>query len=156
MVRQSLSNCQLICHFNHGISDSLEQMQLSPNARLLYPHPDSPLIDAMPIDQRPDQLVVLDGTWHHAKTMVRDIPRLQRIPKVQLAPAVPGRYRIRREPNRYALSTLEAVVSALKILEPDLRDLDRLLHVFDSMIESQLRRSETRRGVVSYEPIAGT
>jgi len=35
----------------------------------------------------------------------------------RLAPAQPGRYRIRREPQLDYLSTIEAIVAALRILD---------------------------------------
>ena len=118
-------------------------MTLSENVGLLYPGNDAPVLTELPRSERPDQLVILDGTWHHAKSLVRDIPRLQTLPRYRLAPAAPGRYRIRREPNEHALSTLEATVAALGLLEPETLGLDRLLAAFEQMIDAQIGRSKS-------------
>ena len=54
------------------------------------------------------------------------------------APASPGQYRIRREPTSTSLSTVEATVAALQLLEPETKGLDDLLRAFDTMVEGQL------------------
>jgi hypothetical protein len=107
-----------------------------PGAALLFPAPDAaPLLPEAP----PSALVVVDGTWPTARRLVRDNPWLQRLPRVRLSPSRPGRYRIRRAPRpAFQLSTIEAVVEALRILEPDTRGLDDLLAAFDRMIERQI------------------
>jgi tRNA-uridine aminocarboxypropyltransferase len=113
-------------------------LPLGPRVGLLYPGPGATLLSDLQWKERPQQLVILDGTWNHVKTLARDIPALHDLPRYQLAPASPGRYRIRREPNATSLSTLEATVAALRILEPDTLGLDQLMDAFDSMIDRQL------------------
>jgi hypothetical protein len=105
------------------------------------------LISDVPVDQHPQQLVVVDGTWHHAKTLVRDIPVLQSLPRYQLAPIAPTRYRIRREPNAMSLSTVEAAVAALRILEPETKGFEQLLNAFDTMVEGQLAHPGSANGL---------
>ncbi len=118
------------------------EISLSPRAALLYPGDDVPLLTELPDDQRPDQLVVLDGTWHHTKTLMRELPRLATLPRFRLAPQSPGRYRIRREPDDVSLSTLEAVAQALADNEPSTPGLDQqligLMAAFDNMVNRQL------------------
>jgi len=60
------------------------------------------------------------------------------LPEVRLAPPSPSRYRLRREPRPECLSTLEAIVQALALLEPEVRGLGELLAAFDGMIDAQL------------------
>jgi hypothetical protein len=81
---------------------------------------------------------VIDGTWHTARTLLRDKAWLQALPRVRLSPVEPSRYRIRREPTHDSLSTIEAIVHALRILEPETAGLDQLLTAFDAMIDAQL------------------
>ena len=88
--------------------------------------------------QIPEQLIVIDGTWDQARALFRDIPQLHQLPQFKLAPASPGQYRIRREPTSTSLSTVEATVAALQILEPDTKGLAELLRAFDTMVEGQL------------------
>jgi len=138
-----LQRCRLIVDHNAALNSRFNDCQLSPRAGLLYPGDDSTLLTDVDPRDLPDQLVILDGTWHHAKTLFRQIPKLQMLPRYRLAPSSPGNYRIRREPNEHALSTLEATVAALRAIEPETQSLDRLVGVFDKMVDDQLTRTST-------------
>ncbi len=123
------------------------------DAILLYPHPDAEDLAELNVDDRPSTLVVLDGTWSHAKQLYRDNPWLQRLRHVRITPDAPSRYRIRKEPQPDYISTLEAIVLALRALEPDAPDFDPLLAAFDGMIDRQLdHRSTGVREVRSKRP----
>src|SRR5215472_7475003 len=64
-----------------------------------------------------DGVVVLDGTWKEAKTLWWRNPWLLKLRRLVLNPRHKSRYgRVRREPRREALSTLEAVALLLKHL----------------------------------------
>lgn len=160
IVHRALTNSRLLVDHTAALALGLP---LKPGAGLLYPGPGATLLSDLPAGLRPEQLVVLDGTWHHAKTLVRDIPALHKLPRYRLAPAFPSRYRIRREPSPISLSTVEATVAALRALEPETRGLDQLLAAFDHMVERQLRhpksvcgwrRKEHRIRTVSNIPLA--
>lgn len=59
-------------------------------------------------------LIALDGTWSQAKTLWWRNPWLMKLDRVVLHPANPSIYgRLRREPRRGFLSTLESVAEAL-------------------------------------------
>ena len=111
---------------------------LQPGAALLYPGPDARDLAQLAPDERPSQLVVLDGTWHHARRLFLDNPWLQSLPQVRLDPSAPSRYRIRKQPAEHCVSTLESVVEALRLLEPETEGLDGLIEVFDSMVDDQI------------------
>ncbi len=113
-------------------------MRLSENSGLLFPTSDSIELTDLPVASRPDQLVLIDGTWPQAKAILNASPRLQRLRRFRLAPTQPGKYQIRLEPTATSLSTVEATVSALRTLEPETLHLDQLLVAFDVMIQKQL------------------
>lgn len=116
-----------------------------PGAALLFPGPGSTRLDLLP--EPPRSLVVLDGTWSTAGKLRRDNPWLQALPLVSLAPAQPGRYRIRRAPRpAVQLSTIEAIVAALQTIEPDTPGLSGLLEAFDGMIDRQIDIARRLRG----------
>lgn len=100
---------------------------------LLYPSADARDLSQLPEGERPSKLVVLDGTWHHAKAMYRFIDALHGLPHYTLPAGQVSGFRIRQQPKSYCLSTLEAIQSALRCLEPDLAGLDDLLRPFDAM-----------------------
>ena len=143
MAHRALRNSSLLVDHTPGLA---ARLALRPGAGLLYPGPGAELLENLPVDQRPQQLVVIDGTWHQAKTLVRDLSALHDLPRYRLAPTEPSRYRIRREPSAMLLSTVEATVAALRTLEPVTRGLDQLLGAFYSMVESQLANPKSKDG----------
>jgi DTW domain-containing protein YfiP len=63
-------------------------------------------------------IIVLDGTWSQAKTLWWRNAWLLKSKRIALAPARPSLYgKLRREPRRDGLSTLEAVAMLLSHLE---------------------------------------
>jgi DTW domain-containing protein YfiP len=116
-----------------------------PGAVLLYPSREATRLDLLP--EPPRTLVVLDGTWSTAAKLRRDNAWLQALPMVALAPAQPGRYRIRRAPRpAVQLSTIEAIVAALQTIEPDTPGLGGLIEAFDGMIDRQIVLKQQRHG----------
>ena len=136
MAHQALENSKLISDY----SDRIQRHShlLSPNAGLLYPAKNATDIAELTPDEIPDQLVLLDGTWNQAKRIYRQWPALNRLKHLRIQPKRPGNYRIRLEPNEYALSTVEAVVAALSHIQPGIDKLDQLIQAFDTMVDRQL------------------
>ena len=153
IVEQALDRCQLIHAFPRQFS--ARSLPIRDDAVLLYPSPGAANLEDFTAFDRPSQLVVIDGTWHHAKTMLRDVPALRKLPRVTFPAMSPSRFRIRREPTSVSLSTVEAVARALSILEPTTEGTSDLLAAFDAMVERQLghprmvthwRKNARRRG----------
>lgn len=136
MVQRALHKSSLVVGENEKLAQT--DLRLNPDAALLYPGPGTKQLNKLAVHERPSQLVILDGTWHHAKTLLRDIPVIRTLPRFGLAPDQPGQYRIRLEPTDTSLSTVEAVVAALKVLEPATTGLDHLLTAFTTMVDRQL------------------
>lgn len=114
-------------------------LELPVDTAVLYPHPRAEDLAAVARSgSPPSTLLALDGTWAHAKRLYAENPWLQRLRHVRLHPSEPSRYRIRREPQADYVSTLEAVVAALRLLEPATVGLDALTAAFDRMIDRQV------------------
>jgi hypothetical protein len=131
-----LDRTKIVCGNSKNLVHA--DLGLAESAGLLYPSNTAKTLALIPEHERPSQLVVIDGTWPQAKALVRDLPQLRNLPHYQLLPTEPGNYRIRLEPDDISLSTLEAVVQALRELEPGLADLDRLMSAFETMVQRQL------------------
>lgn len=147
ITARALQNCQVLIGYTSEFAQS--RLPIKPGAGLLYPGADSQLLDDAKDHgaiRLPTQLVILDGTWHHTKTFVRDIAQIRELPRYRLNPPAPSRYRIREEPNRQSLSTLEATAAALQILEPDTEGIAQLVRAFDCMVESQLANPQNPHG----------
>ncbi|HEK1010758.1 TPA: DTW domain-containing protein [Pseudomonas putida] len=98
------------------------------------------------VDDTPLLLIVPDGTWRKARKLLYLNPLLDALPRVTLAQVTPSRYRLRKAPEPGALSTLEAVVQALNVLEQP-ACFDALLRPFEALIEGQIRAM----GVETFE-----
>jgi len=106
-------------------------------ARLLFPADDAqPLKVYVPEDQ-PLLLVVPDGTWRKARKLLHLNPLLAALPRVTLAEGAVSRYRLRKAPGPGALSTVEAIVQALEVLESP-ASFAPLLKPFDALIDGQI------------------
>lgn len=103
-------------------------------AALLFPGPGALPVHAV----APRLLVVVDGTWSEARKVIGRTPALAALPRIGLAPAAPGRYRIRRAPAPHCLSTVEAVVDVLGALAGDPDRYVALLASFEQLVEEQL------------------
>lgn len=85
----------------------------------------------------PLALVVLDGTWAQARSILRRNPRLGRLPRVAFAPSRPSAYAIRHQPADVCVSTLEALAEVLSLVEPEAGASERLLRPFAALVERQ-------------------
>ena len=121
--------------------------QLPGGTALLYPAPGARDLATLAGEDRPQHLLVLDGTWTHARKMYGAQRWLHDLPHVRLTPGTASRYRLRREPRPDYVATLEAIVAALRILEPETAGLDELLDSFSTMIDRQAAFGGARQGL---------
>lgn len=87
-------------------------------------------------------LVLLDGTWWQSKKLLRSNPRVAALPRVAFQPDAPSDYRIRREPEAHFVSTIEALVHALGVLEGDPERATAMLAPFRAMVDMQIAHRE--------------
>lgn len=137
-AKRSLENVRVIVEDVDRGRVTAPPTELPPDVGLLYPSPNAMLLSDVPSSARPRTLLVLDGTWPQARGAYRRNPWLRELPHFGLAPKGGGRYRIRLEPNERSLSTIEAIVGALEILEPTTPGLRELLEAFTRMIDRQI------------------
>ncbi|HZU95212.1 MAG TPA: tRNA-uridine aminocarboxypropyltransferase [Planctomycetota bacterium] len=104
---------------------------------LLYP-----TRDAVPLESlepgKPRALVVIDGTWPQARNLFNHTPALRSLQGVKIPRGQKSRYRIRLQPRMECLSTLEAAVRALGVLEGDPARFEPILEAFDRMVDRHI------------------
>jgi DTW domain-containing protein YfiP len=105
--------------------------------RLLFPGEQARIITPYTAQELPWLLVVPDGTWRKARKLLHLNPLLASLPRVTLAPGAVSRYRLRKAPAPGSLSTVEAVVQALEVLEAP-QSFAPLLRPFEQLIEAQI------------------
>jgi len=104
---------------------------------LLFPGVDAIPLESLAGGERPLRLIVPDGTWRKARRLLHLNPELAAMPRVSLPAGLVSRYRLRKAPAPGALSTIEAIVTALNMLEGGGR-FDQLLRPFEALIEAQI------------------
>ncbi|WP_426133872.1 tRNA-uridine aminocarboxypropyltransferase [Pseudomonas sp. PWP3-1b2] len=131
-----LKNAQLVVG---EVFDDLQTLLNPPGyqPRLLFPADDAQPLNAYAASEEPLLLVVPDGTWRKARKLLHLNPLLAALPRVTLAAGAVSRYRLRKAPGPGALSTVEAIVQALQVLEAP-ASFEPLLRPFEALIEGQI------------------
>lgn len=133
-----LSNAELLVG---EVFESLAALLQQPgyHACLLFPGEQAqPLMPfAEQRNELPLLLVVPDGTWRKARKLLHLNPLLAALPRVALPEGLQSRYRLRKAPVAGALSTIEAIVTALNAVEAP-ACFDALLKPFDVLIDGQI------------------
>lgn len=97
-------------------------------------------------------LLVLDGSWSQAKTLWWRNPWLLKVQRIVLHPKEPSIYgKLRKEPRREAVSTLESVADALVFNGEPKAVRDTLRKVFRTMVQrarDEMKKSPLAPGVV--------
>jgi len=141
LVKLSLRRAEIVVDHGGKLASDETLPERLAGYGLLYPRPGAMDLAQVPEDERPKKLVVLDGTWYHARSMYRDIKALQDLPHYTLPAGQVSGFKIRKQPKDYCLSTLEAIQSALTCLEPEAPGLDTLTRSFDAMQTQHLAAS---------------
>lgn len=108
-----------------------------PGTALVYPGE-----GAAPLPAAVDRLILLDGNWRQSRRLLAGNPWLAALPRLAL-PALPGRYALRRAHRPGQLSTLEAGLHALALVEGHAERFEPLWAAFDAFVQAGLYRRET-------------
>ncbi|MEE2755346.1 MAG: tRNA-uridine aminocarboxypropyltransferase [Myxococcota bacterium] len=117
---------------------------------VLFPDEDAEVLDQTWVGKqdKPINLIVPDGNWRQAKRMTYRERDLADLPKVKLKLGPPSTYRLRRHTNPQCVSTFEAIMRALRLLESDTL-VDQLDHCFRLFVERSLwARGDLERDAV--------
>jgi hypothetical protein len=95
-------------------------------------------------------VVLLDGSWSQAKALWWRNPWLLKLQRLVLNPGRPSRYgRLRKEPRRESVSTIEAAAAVIGRIEgrPELET--RMLASFDTLLRRYRERASGAGGVAA-------
>ena len=147
LLRLSLAHCEVVVGERFA-PDALAALLQRPgrDTRLLYP--DVPAAPAPSAPQTtasaPVRLVVIDATWRKSLRMLLEHPGLAALPRLSLdapAPSCYGAIRTARRADQ--ISTLEATVQALAMLEGPSFDPAPLLDAFGRFADGVPFRAST-------------
>lgn len=164
-----LENSHLIMGQDYSKNDQVNQILSDPKNHcvILYPGNRSknltPMTEAeraglFPKDKKLT-IFVVDGTWATARRTVRQSQNLTNLPRICFSPEKPSSFRVRKQPNPACYSTIEAIHHTIELVGDSqgfnvgTRGHDKLLYVFDKMVELQLefiRISEGKPNTLRY------
>lgn len=142
LLHLSIKNSRLLVADELSPEDVFNVSDLSQCA-LLYPLENGQQLQA---DQQSQvkKLLVLDGTWKKVRRLFHLNPWLKTLPYIQIMPESLSRYTIRKSPRSDGLSTIEAAVTALNMIDSS-RDYQPVLNVLDRMVELQQQYTSAQR-----------
>jgi tRNA-uridine aminocarboxypropyltransferase len=138
LTHLALAGSELVRGVRFDADPRVREHVARPGAALLFPGEGA--VDARArADDPPSVLLVVDGTWHQARKVLRQNPVLAALPRVAIAPERASAYgALRREPAEGCLSTAEAVALALGILERDPGRFAPIVEAFRETVAWQL------------------
>lgn len=112
----------------HGVKDQpVDLSDLDPQATyVLFPGRGAKAMtpDFVATMTRPATILVPDGNWRQTSHMLKRLPLLASLPKIELPGPLPGLKRCRRNIFPDRMSTFEAIAQAVGALEgPDVEDI---------------------------------
>lgn len=154
MSHLCLKKSQLIDGYDYSLDERVNSIIHNPlyHSVILFPGTQSTNLTSMLPGERAKlfpkekELVVfvMDGTWSTAKKSLRRSRNLHALPQICFTSNRPSNFRVRKQPKENCFSTLEAIYQTIDLLgesagfDTGTREHNRLLHVFDQMVEQQL------------------
>lgn len=106
---------------------------------LLYPSEKSSVLNEQTYNNELTHLILIDGTWKKAHKIFILSKNLHKLPCLKLEVSTSSQYKIRSSKLEHSLSTLEASIIALAVIEKDL-GTQSLTESFKKMIGFQIEK----------------
>ena len=133
-----LTNCTIFTGEDFSQNQELLGIINSKKCFLLFPGPNAIDSKKQIALQKPEVVIILDGTWKKARRIYYCNPFLQSLPALFIDHDQQSSYRIRKTPDKSALSTIEAAVILLRQVDNNNSSHQLLLDAFGRMIQMQI------------------
>lgn len=156
MTNNTLTNSEVIIGINFTehkrINELLNDETYEPY--LLYPSDDSIKINQDKIPgSKPPMIFILDSSWPCSRKMLRESKNLQYLKKISFENNKPSSFKIKTQPSKYCLSTIESTLEVLKELNNqnlESVNLSNFLLPFEKMVSYQEMQTENKN--IRYKP----
>jgi DTW domain-containing protein len=154
MAHLALENSLLLKGHDYSEHSTINELIANPQHQcvVLFPGQNSINLSRLSLNEKnnlfPDNkkliIFVVDGTWSTARQTMHLSKNLKTLPRISFEPSHPSNFRIRKQPQSEYLSTIEAIHETIELLgdikglEQQNRPHDKLLQVFNYMVEKQL------------------
>lgn len=116
------------------------------NCYVLYPSEESIKLNEQSITKEAKNNIIflIDATWPCSRAMLRESTNLDTLPKISFTHKKSSNFRFKQQPNEYCLSTMEATLCVLELLNYhhdeslSQESLQSFLRPFEKMVEYQL------------------
>ncbi len=139
----SLNNCEYYVGIDFNNHKQINDVINNPNNNcyVLYPDTSSINLNTHNIDEKnkTNVLFIIDSTWPCSKKILAVSKNLQQLPKVSFTHTKHSQFKIKTQPNKYCLSTMESTLCVLELLEK--KRFPEFLKPFEKMVEYQLECS---------------
>jgi len=130
----------------------------SPNSIVMYPGPNATKLEDLPKigpNQATYNIILIDGTWHQAKSMYYNSAKLKTVQQVCLGEEYQSEYVIRTQPSQSALSTVETAAIALATLEDNWSLYSSLVEPLKALCQFQISHGAVPHDSKEYMIITG-
>jgi len=144
----SLINSEIHIGIDFSCNGKINKMINDPenNCFVLYPSKDSIELNTQKLDTNGKKSVIfiIDSTWACSKKMIRLSKNLNSLPKISFQYSKESNYKIKTQPSKFCLSTIESVFCVLKLLNEQKienispKEFDNFLKPFIKMVEYQI------------------
>lgn len=160
MTNNSLENCELfvgIDFSNHKrVNELLQDNTYEPY--ILYPDKNSIKLNNEPLSKKKKPLIfIIDSTWPCSKKILRESKNLHNLKKVSFEHDLSSQFKIKTQPNKYCLSTIESTLCVIEQLNKqnieDIKETDiiNFLKPFEKMVEYQINCARDENNQVRYK-----
>lgn len=144
----SLGNSQIYIGIDFTEHQEINSLINDPNNNcfVLYPDKNSIKLNHQSIqkEKKRNVIFIIDSTWACSNKILRMSKNLQTLPKVSFEHTKDSAYKIKTQPNKYCLSTIESTLCILELLNHhnieniSQHHLDHFLRPFEKMVEYQI------------------
>ena len=139
IAKLSLENCVIFVGENFSNYAELKKIIDEENCYLVFPNNENnhKKIESHHL-AKTKTFIFIDGTWKKAQKILFINPWLKELPTLTLRPDTPSRYILRKAPQQFYLSTLEAICLTIKDYED--KDISQSLEVLDYIQNFQVEK----------------
>ena len=160
MTNNSLDNCEIhigIDFSNHKrVNELISSNEY--NSYVLYPDLKSIKLNNEKLSTNKKSLIfIIDSTWPCSKKILRESTNLQKLTKISFEHGKSSQFKIKTQPNKYCLSTIESTLCVLEQLNNQSIEnisqdkLNCFTNPFEKMVEYQLNCSNSENKNVRFK-----
>ena len=147
LTNNSLSNCELYVGIDFTKHKRVNELLQDDSyfSYVLYPGEKSIKLNTQNLPREKKSLIfIIDSTWPCSKKMLRLSKNLQNLQRISFEHDKLSQFKIKTQPNKYCLSTIESTLCILELLNKQkIEDIqnneyEKFLKPFEAMVDYQL------------------